>query len=148
MNDDVDIQFFYLRYRPYTAVSTVQEMEELTNNEFIAPLDVVYCNEDSTYYVLSTNGEFEVLSKGNQHWTQATFFHYLNVGDIFKLGEKEYSVRNISYDLATEEAYYTLQENGTNTTTKILVSIIDSNFVEHGVPMQSIMLEEACKYFS
>ena len=89
-----------------------------------------------------------MLSKGNQHWTQATFFHYLNVGDTFKLGEKDYSVRNISYDLATEEAYYTLQENGTNTTTKILVSIIDSNFVEHGVPMQSIMLEEACKYFS
>ena len=148
MNDDVDIQFFYLKYRPYTTVANGAEMMKLIDSSFISPLDVVYNEEEETYFVYDGNGAFEMISKGNQHWTQATFFHYLNVGDTFKLGEKEYSVRNISYDLATEEAYYTLQENGTNTTTRILVSIIDANFVEHGVPMQSIMLEEAYKCFS
>lgn len=148
MNDDVDIQFFYLKYRPYTTVANGAEMMKLIDSSFISPLDVVYNEEEEIYFVHDAHGGFEMLSKGNQHWTQATFFHYLNIGETFKLGEKEYSVVNISFDMATEEAYYTLKEEGTNTTTKILVSIIDSNFVEHGVPMQSVMLEEACKCFS
>ena len=148
MNDDFDIQFFYLRYRPFTTVANADEMMKLVDNPFISPLDVVYNEEEEIYFVYDGNGAFEMLSKGNQHWTQATLFHYLNIGETFKLGEKEYSVVNISFDMATEEAYYTLKEEGTNTTTKILVSIIDANFVEQGVPMQSIMLEEACKCFS
>ena len=49
MNDDVDIQFFYLKYRPYTTVANGAEMMKLIDNSFISPLDIVYNEEEDCY---------------------------------------------------------------------------------------------------
>ena len=129
-------------YRWFTEVVTEEELEDIVDNEFIAPFDVVYCEETEQYYMLDITDEVVLLSNGNQHRTKVQYFHLFNVGDDIRLNDKEYKVIDIMYRETFGDAFYMLSEKETKSVVSILVSVVDANFTDGTPPMQSLIFED------
>ena len=128
-------------YRWFTEVATERELEDIIDNEFIAPFDVIYCEETEQYYMLDITDEIALLSNGNQHRTKVQYFHLFNIGDDIKLSGKEYRVIDILYRETFGDVFYMLSEKETKSVVNILVSMVDANFTDGTPPMQSIIFE-------
>lgn len=148
------MEIFYIgdfcqKYKYFGTVETKEELYDMLNkNRFIGPFDIVYCMEDETYYSLDVDFSAYQLSVGNQHYTVSTFFHFLNIDDTVAIDGKNYKVLNISFELKTENAYYTLLDMDTNEQVKSLVSIVDSTCIKNLYPMQSLEFENTVKQYS
>lgn len=146
--------FTFPIYRYFCTVTSKEEIEYLSNNPFLKPLDFIYCKEDNNYYVYeektnysqygeieSVHGEFRVISRGNQFGEQVRFFHRLNIGDTLKLKEdKSGTVIDVKYSMRLKDVTYVIKFDDTSTT-EILGSIIDSQADKEYPPIQSLILK-------
>ena len=138
--DDSFVTYYLNLYRWFTSVETEKELNSLISNTYINPLDIVYCREVEKYYVYTPYDTWEVLSAGNQHFTKFEIFHLLNIGDTVKLGGNEFKVVDISFTLKSSDAFYDLMDVRTEQISKVLVSVVDGQLIEEGIPMQSLLL--------
>lgn len=142
-------------YRYFNEVETQQQLVELTHNPFIRPLDIVFCKEDSNYYVLqeqlseqeSFEGNtpqktlsFNLLSVGDQHIEKPLFFHAAQIGDTVSLKDNKTGVViDIRYSLRLKDMTYIVQLPD-ESTVEILGSVVDTQLCGGKTALQSLML--------
>lgn len=56
------------------------------------------------------------------------------------MGENEFKVVDISFTLKSSDAFYDLMDVRTEQISKVLVSVVDGQLIEEGIPMQSLLL--------
>ena len=144
MSNAFDSLLLPIHHRWFGSVQTKDELNSLLVNEFIQPLDVVYCEETQTYYRLSMENIFELLSSGNQNRTQIAFFHKFNIGDILDVKEKQYVITDIIWELSKLDATYCIKENNVESAQiiKIPVSYLDSGYIKDGISMQAVLFDK------
>ena len=144
MSNAFDSLLVPIYHRWFGVVQTKEELNSLLVNEFIQPLDVVYCEETQTYYRFSMENIFELLSSGNQNRTPIAFFHKFNIGDILDVKEKQYVITDIIWELSKLDATYCIKENNVENAQiiKIPVSYLDSGYIKDGVSMQAVLFDK------
>ena len=144
MSNAFDSLLVPIYHRWFGVVQTKEELNSLLVNEFIQPLDVVYCEEDQSYYRLNIEDTFELLSGGNQNRTPIAFFHKFNIGDILDVKEKQYVITDIIWESSKLDATYCIKENNVESAQiiKIPVSYLDSGYIKDGISMQAVLFDK------
>lgn len=144
MSNEFDSLLVPIYHRWFGEVQTKEELDSLLNNEFIQPLDIVYCEENQTYYRLNMEDMFELLSNGNQNRTKVAFFHKFNIGDIISVKEKQYIITDIVWELSKLDATYCIKENNVDNSQiiRIPVSYLDSGYIKDGISMQAVLFDK------
>ena len=146
--------FGFITYRYFCDIDTKEELSNLYTNPFISPMDFVFCREDSNYYVyetlnnyndygeiVSVEHRFRLISRGDQHRTNAMFFHRLNIGDTINLkDDKVGTIVDIKYSVLLKDITYVIKFDDSSTT-EILSIYIDGNSDKEYPPIQSLILK-------
>lgn len=146
--------FGFITYRYFCDIDTKEELCNLYENPFIKPMDFVFCKEDNNYYVyetlnnyddygeiVSVEHRFRLISRGNQHRTNAMFFHRLNIGDTINLkDDKVGTIVDIKYSVLLKDITYVIKFDDSSTT-EILSIYIDGNSDKEYPPIQSLILK-------
>lgn len=146
--------FGFITYRYFCDIDTKEELCNLYENPFINPMDFVFCKEDNNYYVyealnnyddygeiVSVEHRFRLISRGDQHRTNAMFFHRLNIGDTINLkDDKVGTIVDIKYSVLLKDITYVIKFDDSSTT-EILSIYIDGNSDKEYPPIQSLILK-------
>lgn len=146
--------FGFITYRYFCDIGTKEELSNLYTNPFISPMDFVFCREDNNYYVyealnnyndygeiVSVEHRFRLISRGDQHRTNAMFFHRLNIGDTINLkDDKVGTIVDIKYSVLLKDITYVIKFDDSSTT-EILSIYIDGNSDKEYPPIQSLILK-------
>ena len=135
------------QYKYFNSISKESELEEMSHNPWIKINDIIYCEENQSYYAFNTifdeNGEayntFTVVSEGDQNLEQCTFFHAFNIKDKVKLSnDKEGTIVDIRYSLTLKDAVYVIVFED-KTKSEIPASMMDGQKIKKYLPMSALL---------